>query len=119
MQKEPKRALKIVKGGIKSFQSKLKNKAATAYLFLVCSMGPAMTAFASVNPAENARNIALGYLKPIVYIGCGVFGVILIVKRKTTELISFVIVAAIAILLIFYPDTAVNFLGGVVQQIFG
>lgn len=99
--------------------ARLKRWLLGVYAVCLCTISCHLTTFAAVsNPVENARGLATDWLKSCVYIALGVFGVILFVKKRFTELFTFAVIAIIAIALIFYPENMVNFFGSIVTVLF-
>lgn len=89
------------------------------YMTVLCLWGSVLPAFALVNPGENARTLLSSWLEPVVYLGLGVFGVLLLYKRKMTEFFAFVAVAVVAVALVFFPELIKTFIGEVIQSILG
>lgn len=89
------------------------------YLTAICWIGFTLPAFAATNPGENARTLVMGWLKPVVYLGMGIFSVVMIFKRKFSELFTFLPILLIAVALMFYPEVIVNFFGTIVTTVFG
>lgn len=89
------------------------------YIAVLCLWGSVLPAFALVNPGENARTLLSSWLEPVVYLGLGVFGVLLLYKRKMTEFFAFVAVAVVAVALVFFPELIKTFIGEVIQSILG
>lgn len=99
--------------------SSIKRVVTMGYLTAMCWIGSTLPAFAATNPGENARTLVMGWLKPLIYLGMGVFAVLMVYKRKFAELFTFLPIVIIAVAFMFYPEVMVNFFGSIITAIFG
>lgn len=96
-----------------------QQKLMALYLAVLCMLGGVLPAYALVNPGENLRTMLDSWIQPVAYLGLGVFGVLLLYKRKMTEFFAFIAIAIVAVALVFYPELIKTFIGDVIQAILG
>lgn len=73
----------------------------------------------TTNIGQNLYDLVIGNLQPVVWIGIAVIGMILLFKRKVTEMVVFVIVAAVAVVLVFNTGGVQTWLLEIANKVLG